>query len=53
MFGNAAAAAFSKNFNFFFLLKFNMVCMFWIVGDNDLQIPSKLRKVVKPVTRIG
>jgi hypothetical protein len=31
MFGNAAAAVFSKNLNFFFLLKFNMVCMFWIV----------------------
>jgi len=29
MFGNAAAAAFPKNLNFF-LLKFNMVCMFWI-----------------------
>jgi hypothetical protein len=31
MFGNAAAAAFPKNLNFFFLLKFNMVCTFWIV----------------------
>jgi hypothetical protein len=30
MFGNLAAAAFPKNLNFF-LLKFNMVCMFWIV----------------------
>jgi len=29
-FGNAAAAVFSKNL-IFFLLKFNMVCMFWIV----------------------
>jgi hypothetical protein len=35
MFGTAAAAAaaFSNNLNFFlfFLLKFNMICMFWIV----------------------
>jgi hypothetical protein len=32
MFGNAAAAAFLKNLKFFFfLLKFNMVCMVWIV----------------------
>ena len=29
-FGNAAAAAFPKNL-IFFLLKFNMVCMFWII----------------------
>jgi len=31
MFGNAAAAVFPKNLKFFFLLKFNMVYMFWIV----------------------
>jgi hypothetical protein len=30
LFGNAAVAAFLKNLNFF-LLKFNMICMFWIV----------------------
>jgi hypothetical protein len=28
--GNAVVAVFSKNLNFF-LLKFNMVCTFWIV----------------------
>jgi hypothetical protein len=30
MFGNVAATAFLKVLNFF-LLKLNMVCMFWIV----------------------
>jgi hypothetical protein len=30
-FGNAAAAAFLKNLKICFLLKFNMICTFWIV----------------------
>jgi hypothetical protein len=30
-FGNTVQPAFLKNLKFFFLLKFNMVCTFWIV----------------------
>jgi hypothetical protein len=30
-FGNAIQPAFLKNLKYFFLLKFNMVCTFWIV----------------------